>query len=303
MTPSAVLVTGAAGMVGRAVVDDLTAHGQRVVRLVRPNDDHTAPADPTFVGDAADQELVTAALQHAVDLAGGGRVGVVHLAAMPSPKARPRERVFTNNTAATFGVLEAAGRAGVQRAVIASSVSALGLAFGRDTLRPAYLPVDEEHPTLAEDPYALAKMADEATARMMHRRWGIDVVALRLPFVGHGERMKRRIEAAASDPGALRGDLWGWLHTRDAARAFRLALSAPLRGAHVVTVAAPDTVCIETTDELIRRYLPGVPVTTALANHTTLYDLTRAATLLDFAAVETWRPHDHSGVETATVRS
>lgn len=302
---SAVVVTGAAGMLGRVVVAELEAGGRRVVRLLRREDELATGemTQPTVLGDATDISVVSQACEIAHRLAGGGDIGVVHLAAMPSPGVRPQDRVFPNNTAATYAVLEAAGRAGLRRAVIASSISALGFAFGRADLRPEFVPVDETHPTYAEDAYALSKVTDEATAHMMQRRWGMDVIALRLPFVGHGQRLDRRLAEAAADPGALRGDLWGWLHTADAARAFRLALEASTSGAHVVTVAAPDTVSEIPTPELLARYLPEVPVRAPLEGFSTVLDCHRAASLLGFTAEHGWRTHDRSGVVPATTRS
>ena len=50
-------------------------------------------------------------------------------------------------------VLEAAEMNGVEKVVLASSVNALGASFG-DHLPVSYFPIDEEHPTRAQDAYA-----------------------------------------------------------------------------------------------------------------------------------------------------
>lgn len=274
-----VLVTGAAGAVGSVVVDELRAHGHDVVALVRAGEDLPRGVDGVR-GDAADPEVTHRATE--------GVDAVVHLAAIPAPIG-PAEGVFSNNVSATHAVLEAAGATGVRTVVIASSVSALGLAFGRRHLRPAYVPVDEAHPLQVEDPYALSKQVDEMTAEMMGRRWGTGVTAFRLPFVGKGDRLAQRVQQAQEDPGSLTHDLWGYIRTEDAARAFRLAVEAGVAGHHVVNIAAPDTVCELETAALLERYLPGVPVRVPPMGRSTLLTTDRARTLFGFEAELSWR--------------
>ncbi|SEE61449.1 NAD-dependent epimerase/dehydratase family protein [Ruania alba] len=276
-----VIVTGAGGRIGSAVVRELRDHGIRTTGLVVEG---TSPADDTLLGDAGDPRAVDRAITHALDHSPVAEVGIAHLAAIPSPGEGLAEEVFGNNTAATFAVLEAAGRAGIGRAVIASSVSVLGFAWGSADLRPHYLPMDEQHPVLAEDPYALSKWVDECTTVMMHRRWGTTIVALRLPFVADGERLAARQREAAADPAALRAELWGWLHTDDAGRAFRLALTAPTSRATTITVTAPESLSDVPTADLLRTYLPDVPTREELPDRTVPYDLTRAREILGFTA-------------------
>lgn len=277
--PLRIVVTGAAGAVGRVVVDELRDHGHDVTALVRPGEDLPAGV-AGFRGDAADPAVTHAATE--------GADAVVHLAAIPAPIG-PADQVFANNVSATHAVLEAAGANGVRTAVIASSVSALGLAFGRRHLRPVYVPVDEAHPLQVEDPYALSKQVDEMTAEMMGRRWDLGVTAFRLPFVGKGDRLAERVRQAHEDPGSLAHDLWGYVRTEDAARAFRLALEVGAPGTHVVNVAAPDTVCELETAELLERYLPEVPVRVPPPGRGTLLTTRRARTLFGFEAELSWR--------------
>lgn len=270
-----ILVTGAAGDVGSQVVRELLQHGHQVDALVLPGQSPPEGVDQVHAGDCTDPSVVARAC--------AGIEGVAHLAAIPAP-IRPPDEVFGTNTRATHAVLEAAGAAGVRRAVIAASVSVIGLAFGRRHLRPAYLPLDEDHPVLAEDPYALSKQVDELTAAMMHRRWGLDVLALRMPFVGSGERLAQRVTQGNQDPGSLTNDLWGYLHTEDAAAAFRVGLEASLSGCHVANVAAPDTVCDLSTEELLSRFLPEVPLRRRIIGRRTVLSLDRAEVLLGWRA-------------------
>jgi nucleoside-diphosphate-sugar epimerase len=209
---------------------------------------------------------------------------VIHLAAIPVPTGHPPELVFSLNTQSTFTVLEQAGQAGVRRACIASSLSLTGIPFGRD-LHPAYVPVDEDMPLQAEDPYALSKQADELTALMMARRHGMSVVALRFPFVGgFGERLASYAETWAREPGEGASTLWAYLETLDAARACVLALSVPGAGAHAVYVAAPEILAPYPTEDLIRRYHPGTELRRPLPGRTSPVDTSAARALLGFTA-------------------
>jgi nucleoside-diphosphate-sugar epimerase len=275
--PSRVLVTGAAGRLGRIVLGELAAHGTPTVGL-----DHVDPGDARterfHTGEAADPEPVRAALS--------GVDTVIHLAAIPTPEHRPGAEVFVGNAAATFVVLDEAARAGVRRAVIASSFSITGLPFGPPSLRPAHVPIDEASPLQVTDPYALSKQADEATAAMIARRDGMAVAALRFPLLGWPDVPVLAEQAAryAADPAAGVSHLWTYLDSRDAARACWLAATVPLTGSHPIFVIAPTTLAPYPTEELLDRFLPDVPRRTPLPGRSVPVDLTAAATLLGFTA-------------------
>ncbi|MFI0417186.1 NAD-dependent epimerase/dehydratase family protein [Spongiactinospora sp. 9N601] len=271
-----VLVTGAAGRIGRAVLDLLAATGVPATALVL-DDPGDLPADPVVRGDATDPAVVRAALK--------GADAVVHLAAIPTPEREPAEKVFAVNTQSTFTVLEQAGLAGVRRACVAGSQAASGLPFAARDLHPAYAPIDHDLPSQAEDPYALSKLADDLTARMMARRHGMSVVSLRLPYVGGvDERLRDFATACAADPGLHARGLWAYLETGDAARACLLALKVPGPGALPVLVAAPTTLVPHPTEDLMRHYHPSTDLRTPLPGRTVPIDLTRATDLLGFTA-------------------
>jgi nucleoside-diphosphate-sugar epimerase len=271
-----ILVTGAAGRLGRHVLDHLAAAGAPVTALtLEPADD--LPADRVVVGDARDVELVGKAL---ADVS-----AVVHLAAIPSPHLGSAEQVFCGNTGATFTVLSQAAQAGVRRAVIASSHCATGLPFAPVFRDPAYLPIDERTPPYAADPYALSKQVDEATAAMMWWRHGLSVVALRFPFLGDArDTLPARLQVLTDDPGQGAADVWSYLDFRDAARACALGLTRPGPGCHTVTLAAPSTLAPYPTEALLDRWFPRVPRRTLFPGRTVPMDLSRAAQLLDFTA-------------------
>jgi len=271
-----VLVTGAGGRIGTAVVAELVARGTSVTALVLDPDDAPAGADRVLAGDAADPGVVARALD--------GADGVVHLAAIPSPLHDPPEVVFRTNTLATFTVLEQAGRAGVRRAVVAGSQARSGLPFAPRPAHPAYVPADLDSPTQAADPYALSKVVDEQTAAAAARRHGGTVVVLRYPLVGDADRLAAFAAARAADPAQGASDLWAYLDVRDAAVAAALALDVDEPGAHVVDVAAPETLVPYVTGDLLARYHPDAEVRADLPGRAVPVDLGPAERLLGFRA-------------------
>lgn len=276
--PRRVLVTGAAGLVGRVLTRAFADRGAAVTALVLtdPGDLAELGADRVAVGDASDVELVREALAD-VD-------AVVHLAALPTPTHGTPLEVFGGNTRATFTVLEEAGNQGVRRAVIASSLSILGMPWARNTLHPAYVPIDEDAPLQIEDPYGLSKQVDEASGEMMARRHGMGIVALRMPFVSDAERAAQRLPWFTADPAPGAAELWTYLDVRDAAQAAWLALTVPLQGFHKVFVAAPDTIVPYPTADLLRVYHPDAEVRAPLPGRTAALDLSAAERLLGFRA-------------------
>jgi nucleoside-diphosphate-sugar epimerase len=273
--PKRVLVTGTAGRLGRATAALLAGYGVPVVGLDRRPSE--IELDRMVVGEVTDPDTVRDALD--------GVDAVIHCAAIPAPALDTADRVFGRNTLATFVVLEEAAQAGVGRAVLAGTISVLGLAFAPVPLSPAYLPADADLPLQPADPYALGKQADESTGQMISRRYGMTVVTLRYPTLGRlDERLPALAERYRDEPGFGAGALWAYLEDRDAARAAWLAATAPLRGYQMVYVAAPETLAGLPTEELLDRYHPGVPRRAPMPGRTVPVDLSPAAELLGFHA-------------------
>lgn len=269
--PSRVLVTGAAGRLGSEVLRVLAAQGASVVGFDRHD---PGSVDTFFTGSASDVGLVAEAM--------GGVDAVIHLAALPSPEHGTPEEVFVGNASATFVVLDQAARAGVTRAVIASSLSITGLPFSPRPAAPDYVPLDEAMPLQAADPYALSKQADEATAAMIARRDGMAIVALRFPKLGSPEFLAEYADEYRAEPGAGAHEVWSYLDMRDAATACWLGLTADVTGAHALYLAAPETLSPYPTEDLLARYLPDVPVRKPLSGRAVPIDTAAITTLLGF---------------------
>jgi nucleoside-diphosphate-sugar epimerase len=278
-----VLVTGGTGRVGQAVVHDLLDHGYEVVSADqrRPA---TRPAEFRFIEtDLGDVGQVAGAL--------AGCEAVIHLGAIPNPYGHADEFVFVNNVRATFAALQAASLLGVKKAVIASSISALGTAWALEPFAPLYAPVDEAHPLIVKDCYGLSKEVDERTGEMFHRRTGMQVVALRFHWVSQGEEASERARQLTADPGAETWWrlLWGYIDVRDAATACRLGVEADGLSFEAFNVVAADSLCDVPTEDLIRRYAPSVEVRQPIPGTTSAFAIDKARRQLGWAPVHSWR--------------
>ncbi len=276
-----VLVTGGNGRLGRWVGLELRDHGYDVLSV-----DRQLPANPEPGIDYRRVEMgdLGQVVGAAVD-----REAIVHLAAIPDPSADANEVVFLNNVGATYNALQAAMTVGIKRAIIASSVSAYGMAWSQPTFPPLYVPLDEAHPFIVRDPYALSKETDERTAEMFVRRCGMTVLAYRLNWVAQPGEAGR--QALNPDNSAERNatNLWGYIDVRDAARAFRLGLEADLSGFVALNITANDTLRLEPTEELLRTLLPTTEVRAPLPGHTSPWDNNRAREVLCFVPAYSWR--------------
>jgi nucleoside-diphosphate-sugar epimerase len=268
-----ILVTGAEGLVGSAVVANLLRHGYEVTTLTLPD---AQPHEGVRVvrGDARDVQAVAAAVD--------GVTAVAHLAAIPNPWGASAPEVFGNNALATFTVLWTAAEAGVRRFAIAGSVNALGLLMNPHHPMPSRYPIDATLPADVADPYSLSKQVDELTLRAVCRRFEASGVVLRMPLMisPANEEDLRAWVAGRLAEGAAEG--WGWLDTRDGAEAFRLALTGDYTGSHVVHIAAADTFVDVDTEELIARFAPDVPRERTFPGRTAPIDTRPARELLGF---------------------
>ncbi len=279
-----ILMTGGAGLVGRAVVAHLASLDHEIISLVRTRSTTPVPKQVSErIADVTDAAVVDALMAEQID-------AVVHLAAIPSPGDRTAVDLVAANTMATLAVLEAAAHHHVGTVVLASSLSVLGMAWSPEMMHPLAVPVTEDHPLRPAEGYGLSKELDEAAARMAARRWGLSVVSLRLPFTGTAEMIRERAALAENDDNtrlALAKELWGYLDVRDAARAVELVIAASgagrLPGAHVLNVVADDVILDGDIAELLERWHPRTPVVGELGRGA--YTTIAAAEKIGFRAV------------------
>ena len=186
--PSNVVVTGAGGFIGSHLCEALVRRGDRVTALVHYNGR----------GDAGRLEGVAPEVRNEIEVMLGditdpyalnevarGRAIIFHLAALiaiPYSYIAPHS-FFVTNTLGTVHVLKAALDADVGRVVHASTSECYGSA--------QTIPISEDHPLVAQSPYAASKIgADQAVASFC-RSFGLNVVTIR-PFNTYGPRQSAR---------------------------------------------------------------------------------------------------------------
>lgn len=180
-------VTGAAGFVGRHLVDALLADGTTMVRaLVRTAEqaeslraavaacrpDAQARLEPRIAGDLVDAPDLAAHLD--------GADAVYHLAArvhvLRETAADPDAAFLRANRDATERLARAAAAAGVRRFITTSTVKVHGEASGGT-------PLTEAEPPAPADAYARSKLAAEAVLCTLADACALETVIVRPPLV------------------------------------------------------------------------------------------------------------------------
>jgi nucleoside-diphosphate-sugar epimerase len=197
MRTKAVLITGAAGSLGRELAHRLSRSGHRVRALDLPQCDFTPlvglPGVETQKGDVADLD----GLRRAVE----GIDAVVHLAALlPPASERDRDVTMAVNAGGTENLVRALELESPNaRLVLSSSVCVYGETAADDA------PIRTSHPLCALDHYAESKIAAEAVVlgagllTTILRISGISVAAFLEPPAVWPFTREQRIEFVCRD--------------------------------------------------------------------------------------------------------
>jgi uronate dehydrogenase len=248
-----VLITGAAGRLGRAAVRELLSAGHVV---------HAFDLVPTlqvtpecqFVGSLQDYPKLKAAAQ--------GTDTIIHLAATPDDAQFPRlpapndsdnflSELLPNNIVGTYHVLETARTLGIRKVILASTGQVVDgfLDEARTPVttfmghRPRYL-------------YACTKVFLEAAGQVYATQHQMNVLVVRLGWCPRDAKQVAQLSAQSEDQDV-------YLSPGDAGRFFRRAVEAQWGGFEVVFATSKP-----------RRHL--------------LYDLEPARRVLGFVPQESW---------------
>ena len=177
------LITGATGRVGRELVVACMARGDRIRALVLPGDPGLAALK------SKDVELVEGSLtdRGAVSEAVSGVDRVAHLAAVMLWDASADRKLFEQNIAGTFHLLDEIVQQGrkLERFFLASSDEVY------PSLKASYLPIDEPHPLCPYSFYGLTKETNERFAFYYHRAHGIPTTVARFALIARSEEILR----------------------------------------------------------------------------------------------------------------
>jgi nucleoside-diphosphate-sugar epimerase len=285
-----VLVTGAHGKVGRALVPALmrAGHDVRATDLTRPEWDRVL--DQREAEDYVQADLTDAGACYAL---ARGCDAVVHTAAIPQPIHNPPHVVFDNNLLATFNVLEAAIAAGARRLVNFSSETVPGWIFAHRPFEPEYLPIDEEHPIRPQDPYATAKWFGELLMERAPERADLAAISIRPCWVQDVESYERNLGPIVRDPSVLVGNFCSYIDVYDLAEAAVLAVESDQPGHEVVYVASPDTIGGHPLEEVVRNHygLTKTAIRPLERPDASAIDSSKARRLLGWEPKRSWRDY------------
>ncbi len=288
-----IFFTGGSGKAGHHVAPHLAEQGHQVTNADLTPLGHPAVADlKVDLTDAGQTYSAMAGLATMAELElpeAPAYDAVVHFAAVPRILLAPDATTYAANVLSTYHVLEAATRLGIPKIVFASSETTYGVCFAQGERRPLYLPVDEEHPTVPEDAYAMSKVAGEVTARSFQARTGADVYGLRINNVIEPDEYAALFPPFLEDAALRRRNIFAYIDVRDLAQVVRRCLEVDGLGYEVFNVANADMSVAATTDEVRERFYDGVAVRRELGRDETFYAIDKARDLLGYAPQHSWR--------------
>ena len=177
------LITGATGRVGRELLAVRKGRGECIRALVLPGDPGLEALESENV------EIVEGSLtdRAAVSEAVSGVTRVAHLAAVMLWGEGADQKLFEQNIAGTFHLLDAIVEQGIrlERFFLASSDEVY------PSLKAAYLPIGEPHPLSPYSFYGLTKETNERFALYYHRTHGIPATIARFALIARSEEILR----------------------------------------------------------------------------------------------------------------
>lgn len=181
-----ILVTGGAGYIGSHTCVELLSAGHDVVSVdnycnstpiaLRQVERITGRSLTALEGDVRDRDFLVAALRgHRID-------AVVHFAGLKAVGESVEQplRYYENNVYGSLVLLQAMGEVGVKTLVFSSSATVYG--------EPQFLPLSENHPLSATNPYGRSKLMVEDMLRDLHRSesgWRIAILRYFNPVGAH----------------------------------------------------------------------------------------------------------------------
>lgn len=265
-----IAVTGGNGDMGRNLIPYLLEQNHTIVSI-----DRALPATSTrdvdfLIADTRDFGKFAASIR--------GCDALIHLAAIRAPLNHPDPVVYADNTISSYNALSAASALGIKRVCLASSINAIGGAFSRSP-RYDYFPLDEQHPTYAEDPYSLSKWVLEQQGDAFARRFEwMTIASLRLHWLLDARETALQITATMGEV-AIR-HLWAYTLLREASRACLLSLTAEFTGHEIFYIVSPHTAASEPSLELACQHYPHTEIRGDLSNHTGFFNCEKAGRLL-----------------------
>ena len=166
----AILVTGGAGYIGSAAVEDLQKKGESVVVLDNLIYGHRASVSaeiPFYEGEIGDKMLVEKIVrEHEIK-------AVMHFSAFAyvGESVEQPQKYYENNFVQTLKLLDVLIENNVKKFIFSSTCATFG--------EPQYVPIDEKHPQNPVNPYGWTKFMVERVLADYDKAYDLKFVALR----------------------------------------------------------------------------------------------------------------------------
>lgn len=290
-----IVFTGGSGKAGRHVVPYLKAQGHEVFNLdLTPLD---CPGVNTLNADLRDSGQVFNALSMHFDFAdlasGKGPApidAVVHFGAIPRILLKPDNATFADNVTATYNVIEAACKLGINKIVIASSETTYGVCFAEGDRDYKSFPLEEDYDIDPTDSYGLSKLVNEKTARAFAMRFGVDIYALRISNVMEPHEYER-FPGFLADPPSRKRNAWSYVDARDLGQIVDLCLKKDGLGFQVFNAVNDTITANEPTESFLAKYAPNTPITRPMTGFEAPLSNRKAREVLGFVEQHNWRQY------------
>ncbi len=249
--PQTILLTGALGLIGRALHKRLVARGDTVIAADRLEGEGIIACDLTEV--------------HRLHEIGAKADAILHCGAISGPMvARDNPHLIVqSNIVGTANMLELARIRKMRRVVFLSSVSAFGGT-------PAGMDLVPEGVVLSPSSvYGASKVAGEAMVDAYKRQHGVDGINLRPAWVyGPGRTTACAIRTMIEDAQAGRPTHFPYgrdfykqyVHVDDVADAILAALDAPRFAQQAYTISGDSYLTFAEIADVVRKVLPGAKI-------------------------------------------
>lgn len=287
-----VFFTGGSGKAGRHAIATLRDAGHEVVNIDRTPSGVSGVKE--LLIDLCDAGQVIGTMSQwadfdEMDFAPKPYDAVVHFAAVARILIGSDGECFRQNTLSTYNVIEAATKLGIGKVIFASSETTYGVCFAAGEVKPDYIPVDEAHPTVPHDSYAMSKVCNEATALSFQARSGADIYGLRINNVIEPHEYETMFPAFVADPGLRRRNIFGYIDARDLGHMVDCCLRTDGLGYEVFNVANDDSSVALTSAEVRAQFYDGVPLRREMALYETFYSNAKAREMVGFSPRYGWR--------------
>lgn len=288
-----IFFTGGSGKAGKWAIRHLQAQGHRVVNVDRVPSGLDCAELLIDLSDAGQVIGAMSQFTQSAELDEGTGVpvydAVVHFAAIPRVMIGTDAECFRQNTQTTYNVIEAAVKLGVPKVIFASSETTYAVCFADGELKPDFVPIDETHPTVPHDSYAMSKVCNEITAKSFQARTGTDIYGLRINNVIEPDEYAALFPAFMEDPALRRRNIFAYIDARDLGHMVACCLQTDGLGFEVFNVANDDMSVGITSQEVIERFYKGVEVRGAMGADETFFSNKKARDLVGFRPQHSWR--------------